>query len=93
MEHGCRWMGHLKLHNVDDGDNVFMHKMSANNWQRAQQKGGQVDWPRWQYSPSTSDRCPPDPPSALSPPGMTPTSPLMGASDPLCPRSRWQYSP
>ncbi|KAK9825088.1 hypothetical protein WJX74_007293 [Apatococcus lobatus] len=51
-----RWMGHLKLHNIDDGDNVFMHKMSSNNWQRAQQEGGKINWPRWQYSPSTSDR-------------------------------------
>ena len=49
-------MGHLKLHNIDDGDNVFMHKMSSNNWQRAQQEGGKINWARWQYSPSTSDR-------------------------------------
>ena len=47
----CRWYGHLTLNNVDDGDQVLLHKQS-NTLSRSRQP-----WNRWTYSPSTSDRC------------------------------------
>ncbi|KAK9789581.1 hypothetical protein WJX73_007380 [Symbiochloris irregularis] len=45
-----RWMGHLNLHNVDDGDQVLLHKQSSNY------RYMKDSWQKATYSPATTDR-------------------------------------
>ena len=53
----CRWVTHLTLNAVNDGDLVFMHRQSE--WLRQAEAGGHKG--QSYFMPSQSDRCAPDP--------------------------------
>ena len=48
-----RWVSHLQLNAVNDGDIVFMHQQSSTN--RA--AGRLIDYNRHYFTPGQSDRC------------------------------------
>ncbi|KAK9828711.1 hypothetical protein WJX72_001664 [[Myrmecia] bisecta] len=50
-----RWMGHLTLNAVNDGDIVFMHKQSSHNRLVASQHDGRIDWAKHYHTPSEAD--------------------------------------